>query len=354
MKAAAAMTVLAGAGVLAGHALADTVPIPSVPTVTVPAPPVAVPLPSIPKLPVPALPAAGTAKAQSATSTVPAVPAVSAAVPVVSSVTGSTLGGSSAGSSSSAPAAPEHDRPAVERLRSSRRWIATSGPKRGRVTTLTFVLPRASRVVFVVKQVSPACRIAGHFAVNGHAGRNRIRFPGRASKLQLDPGTYRITARTRAGQVVQRITLVVVEGGAPSRDQIIAARASNVCTPAARLAATAGGPTGASNTNNVSSSPQEVQRSFSPGQPSASGPSEGENSHSGAVLASSVEKAARVVRPVLVALLALAILLLGVASLPRPAFTDSRANELLARHRLEIVGLGAAAFIAVLVAFVLG
>jgi hypothetical protein len=219
------------------------------------------------------------------------------------------------------------------------------------MTTLTFKLPHAARVVFVVKQVSPVCRAAGHFAVNGHAGRNRVPFPGRTSKLQLDPGTYRITARTSAGQVVQRVTIVVVEGGAPTRDQIIAARASNVCAVAARLAAW----TGASNTNNASSSGQDVQRSLTPaGKPSASGPLAGGNSHSGAVLASSVVKAVRAVRPVLVSLLALAIALLGIASLPRLAVPEPRVNELIARHRMEIAGLGTAAFVAVVIAFLLG
>ena len=55
----------------------------------------------------------------------------------------------------------------------------------------------------------------------------------------------------------------------------------------------------------------------------------------------------------LVALLALAIVLLGIASLPKLTFVDQRANELLARHRLEIAGLGAAAFIAVVISFLL-
>jgi hypothetical protein len=220
------------------------------------------------------------------------------------------------------------------------------------VTTLTFVLPRAARVVFVVKQVSPVCRVAGHFAVNGHAGRNRIRFPGRASKLQLDPGTYRIMARTRNGRVIQRATIVVVDGSAPTRDQIMAARASNVCTAAGRLAG-ASASTGASNTGDVAGS--LVQGSLTPGQPSASGPSEGSNGHAGAVLGSTVERAARAIQPILVALLALAILLLAVASLPRVAsVADSRANDLLARHRMEIAGLGTAAFVAVVIAFVLG
>ncbi len=359
------MAVLAGAGLLGSHALADPVPIPTVPTVTVPALPVpvpaptptvpaptptvpaptaTVPLPTIPSLPPPAPQAASPVPVGSSTPTGAALSGASA----VSSVAGSRpAGGSgSAGSPSSASAAPGRNRPRVERFRSSRTWIATSGPKGRRVTTLTFVLPRAARLVFVVKQLSPVCRITGHFAVNGHAGRNSIRFPGRGSKLPLDPGTYRITARSRAGQVVQRVTIVVVEGGAPTRDQIIAARAANVCTAAGGLAG-ATGSTGASNTTNLPSSPQDVQRSFTPGQPSASGPSE-------AVLASTVKSAARAVRPALVALLALAILLLAVASLPRPALLDSRANELLTRHRVEIAALGTAAFVAVVITLLLG
>jgi hypothetical protein len=206
---------------------------------------------------------------------------------------------------------------------------------------LTFVLPHAARVVFVVKQLSPVCRIAARFAVNAHAGRNRIRFPGRRSKLRLDPGTYRITARTHAGQVVQRVTIVVVKAGAPTRDQIIAARAANVCVPSA-----ASGSTGASNT----SSPQGP---LTPGQPAASGPVGAGNTHPGGVLGSTVATAARAVQPFLVALLALAIFLLTVASLPRPALSDSRANQILARHRMEIAGLGAAVFGAVLIALLL-
>jgi hypothetical protein len=72
------------------------------------------------------------------------------------------------------------------------------------------------------------------------------------------------------------------------------------------------------------------------------------------VLAASVEKVARAIQPVLVALLALAIMLLAVASLPQAAVPESRANDLLSRHRVEIAGLGAAAFVAVIIAFLLG
>jgi hypothetical protein len=210
---------------------------------------------------------------------------------------------------------------------------------------LTFVLPRAARVIFVVKQVSPVCRIVGRFTVKGHAGRNRIQFPRPASRLELAPGTYRISAYTRAGQLVQRVTVVVVDGGAPSSDAVAAARAANVCTAAGSLASVSA--TGAANTGSVSSP-------GTPNEQSAGGPPVGANTHSGGVLGSTVEKAVRAVSPLLVALLALAIVLLGVASLPRLAFVESRVNELLARHRLEIAGGGAVALVAVAIAFLLG
>jgi hypothetical protein len=138
------------------------------------------------------------------------------------------------------------------------------------------------------------------------------------------------------------VTIVVVKAGVPTRDQIIAARAANVCVLAAARSST-----GALNT----SSPQS---SLTPGQPSASGPVEAGNRHTGGVLGTTVATAARAVQPFLVALLALAILLLTVASLPRPALLDSRANRILARHRLEIAGLGTAAFVAVLITLLLG
>jgi hypothetical protein len=390
MRVAAATTVLAAVGLLTGHALAQTVPVPTVPTVptvTVPAPPVAVPLPTVPKLPPPAVPApisppplqtpspppvkppsaslvipsSTPVQTPSRNAVAPAVPSVSSGagstvggpagsrpfVPSNSSVTGSALGRGSGASGGSATFVPRSGATRVQRLRSSRRWIATSGPKRRRLTTLTFVLPRASRVVFVVEQISPVCRIAGRFTVNGRSGLNRIRFPRPASSRRLEPGTYRIRAHTPAGSLVQRVTIVVFDRGAPTHDQIVAARASNVCGTSARLA-TASGSTGAPNTSGVRSPP------LTPGHPSASGPSEGANSRSGAVLGSTVEKAARAIRPVLVALLALAIALLGIAALPRLVLSDSRANELLAEHRAEIAGLGAAAFVAVVVAFLLG
>jgi type IV secretory pathway TrbD component len=72
--------------------------------------------------------------------------------------------------------------------------------------------------------------------------------------------------------------------------------------------------------------------------------------HSG-VLATTAEKAVqRISRPYLLALLGLAIVLLGVAALPEVAVPDPRLGTLLVRHRLELAGVGAVVLAAVAVA----
>jgi hypothetical protein len=314
MRAAVVAAVLAAAGLLASHALADSVPVPTLPTVTVPTPTVQVPVP-LPTIPT-VTPPVVTAPVETPTAGTPALPSVQSAA---GSVAGSTTGGGSESSPSS-----------------SQTWISTTGPKRRRSTTVTFTLTHAARIAFVVRQVSPTCRVTGRFTVRAHAGRNKIHIPKRLSRRLLQPGTYRIYARTAAGRLVKKVTLVVLAGGAPSAAELAAARTANVCGTTTRLAsAKPATPSGG-------------------GLPSASPPVQGENTHAGAVLATSIERAARAIRPAVIALLALAILLLAVASVPPLAAPNSRASYLLASHRAELAGLGAAAFVAVIVAFLLG
>lgn len=143
---------------------------------------------------------------------------------------------------------------------------------------------------------------------------------------------------------MRRVILVVVAGGTPSAAEIAGARAANNCVTTARLAS-------ATSANVTPGSGTPVA---SGGLPSASPPVQGESTHPGAVLGTSVERAARAIRPAVIALLALAILLLGVASVPPLAAPYSRASYILASHRIELAGLGAAAFVAVIVAFLLG
>jgi hypothetical protein len=201
-------------------------------------------------------------------------------------------------------------------------------------------------VFFTVSQVSPVCRTAGHFSYRGHAGLNRVRFNGRVGGRALSPGTYRISARTRAGRTVPHMTLVVVDAGVPTRAQLAAARSANVCPATA-------GSTGASNTGELARGAY-LQRSLQPkGQLSAVQAANSSNSHSG-VLAASFEKAAEALQPLTIALLALATLLLTVASLPRAAVPSPRFHDVLARHRLDLAGVGAVALAAVVIVFLLG
>jgi hypothetical protein len=237
----------------------------------------------------------------------------------------------------------------VAHFNSSRPWIGTKGPKRRRTTTLTFVLPQATRVIFTVNQVSPACLGIGHFSVTGHAGLNRVRFNGRLHGEQLDPGTYRISARTPSGRVVRRITLVLVDGSAPSWAELRTMRAANVCPSTPNQASS---PTSLAAGSSVAGAApnQELPR---PKTPSLSGLTPPAPDINSGVLASTVEKTARAIQPALIALLALSILLLGLASAPRVAVADRRFNDMLARHRTEIAALGAVALVAVAITFFL-
>jgi hypothetical protein len=368
MKAAAAVMALAGVAALTASARAQvtvpplppvtvpTVPVPTVPVPAVPVPAAQVPSPTAPSVPTPSVPATAPASPGQVVGAVSAAQEPVAGAVVMGSASSSSPSSSSS-RSGSAPSYTAESRPTrVKHFESSRTWIATTGPRKRRTTTLTFVLPRAARVVFTVKQVAPVCRTVGRFTVAAKAGLNRVRFAGRLRGRDLEPGTYRISARTRTGRIVKRVILVVVDFAAPSPSEFHAARAANVCDDGDGATAADGSADAATASLAAVVRPQAVQRSFAPReQPAAIGPAdEGDVAHPGGVLASTVERTARAVRPFLVALLALSILLLGMASLPAVAVANDRVNDLLVRHRIEIAAMGAAALVAVAVAFAIG
>lgn len=220
--------------------------------------------------------------------------------------------------------------------------------------TLTFVLSRAGRVLLVVKQVSPTCKVAGRVSVYGRKGLNRVRFAGRLRGESLQAGTYTIAIRRPRAPVFKRVTVVIVSQGIPTRLELFASRAANVCTTEnardSRLLSAPGDVSGAQanpagTVAGAGASPPELRervRNQSAGVPS------------GGVLGTSIQEAVRNIRPAVVALLALAIMLLALASLPGVAIPDRRINDALVRHRIEIAGLGAAALVATAVAFLLG
>jgi hypothetical protein len=200
-----------------------------------------------------------------------------------------------------------------------------------------------------VQQVSPICQVVRRFTVVAHKGRNRVRFPARGSRFELVAGTYRISASTVSGRLVRRATLVVLDDATPTSAQIEAARQANVCISSTRFAGT-GGPNGT-----FTPGKQAGPNAASVGTPSSGGFPVGGSTPPGSVLGSTIERTARAIQPWLVALLAVAIALLALASAPRLAGAhDRRVNELLVRHRAEIAGLGTAALLAVVIAFLLG
>jgi hypothetical protein len=146
---------------------------------------------------------------------------------------------------------------------------------------------------------------------------------------------------------VRRITLVVVAGSAPTPSELRSLRAANTCSATTRDVAATGDLASADATPTTQGQPptSTPQKSASGLRPEPKEPS--------GVLGSTVQKTAKAIRPVLVALLALAIVMLALASLPGFAVPEPRVNEVLARHRLEIAGLGAAALVAVALAFLL-
>ena len=351
---------------LAGAATAGSVPLPppptTVPTVTDPVPvPAPLPVP-VPKLPpvlpqpvsttVPSAPASSTTQASSTlTATLSsATGGVSGAAASSSgsspgSADGSASGSSSGSSSTLFSGAHGGNGTQVDHFHSSRTWIGTTGPRGRRTTTLTFVLQRSGRVIFIVNEVSPECVGIGRFSVAGRRGLNRIRFAGVVRGHRLTPGTYRISIHTPDGRVVRRVTIVVVGGSAPTDEQLRALKAANTCHgegTAAAVYTTASG-AGDSGPTPGTLPAQKLPRP----KPAAAaiGPT--------GVLASGVERTARAIQPLLVALLALAILLLGVASLPREAVPGPRVHDTLARHRVELVGLGAGVLVAVAIAVLL-
>jgi hypothetical protein len=221
---------------------------------------------------------------------------------------------------------------------------------------LTFVLRHRAKVIFTVQQVSPVCRTVGHFAVRARKGVNNVRFPGRVGGRKLVPGTYYLEARTALGEVVQRVTLVVVRASDPSPRKLEALRTANVCPATTVFTPTnpfSTSPffTGGAFSIGGSAAPDRVSRSLTPVTQS-SGLGAGSSS-TGTVLASAVDRTARAIRPALVGLLAVAIVLLALASLPRAAFDDARLNYVLARHRGELAALGTATFVAVVLALLI-
>jgi hypothetical protein len=227
------------------------------------------------------------------------------------------------------------ERTRISRVRTSRGWIARRGPARSRGVSLSFWLSAPGVVVIRVDKLAPRCASVGAFRIRGHAGRNVIRFRGRLHGRKLHPGTYRLLVHPRAqrAHVLTGVTIVILDRPtAPAH--LASAHAANACpkglSPFQREAAhaTPKHPTGGVAGVTASEHPRE--------------PDEGAFSAPVTAAVRTLNDAAKGIPPALFAMAALAVLLLGVASMPQPIRT-SRAGAMLVHKRGSIALAGAAA-----------
>ena len=198
---------------------------------------------------------------------------------------------------------------------------------------------------FVVVQLAPDCRRVGRFRVAGHPGTNRVRFRGHIGGRPLDPGTYRIKARTLPrGRAVVDTEFVVVER--PERRVIVSSRGADACgsgqdsqSPALPFSASAPGTPKAA----AAAAPGRV-KAVSDGRPSRA------RGALGARFAQDAVGAFTSIPNFLFVLLGIAIGLLAVAALPLRLAPTQRAAMTLALHRGAVALAGTGLLIAVAVA----
>jgi len=208
---------------------------------------------------------------------------------------------------------------------------------------LVFRLGRAAPVEFMVVQVAPDCRHIGRFRVAGHPGVNRVRFRGHIGGRALDPGTYRIKARTLPrGRAVVDTRFVVVER--PERRVIVSSEGADACgsrqdsqSPALQFSGSA------LETPKAAAAPARV-KAVNHKQPSRA------HGVLGARFAQDAVGAFKTIPSLLFVLLGVAIGLLAVAALPMRLAPTQRAAMTLALHRGAVALAGTGLLIAVLVA----
>jgi hypothetical protein len=239
---------------------------------------------------------------------------------------------------------------AITRLHASRSYIVTK--RHGsHAIVVTFRLRHRARVFFTLVQVAPKCRVVASFSVIGHRGTNRIRLGDGAGRRKLPPGTYRLAARTPHGSSLL-YTTVLVTNHRPTRAELASAMQANACAAAVQLASVRlvrgaiasifGSPPGTGSLPAVSKAPAGAAASGTLGVAARAQPDLG--AFSPANLAKNATD------PLAIAALGAALLLLGLAALPRAAIPDPRLTDLIVRYRAEVVVAGAAAFAAAVIA----
>ena len=228
-----------------------------------------------------------------------------------------------------------------------------------RGTVLTFWLSRAAVIRLVVRQEAPVCRVRGAIAVRGERGLNRVRFTGRLDGRPLPPGTYRVRAEAlRRGTVspLGAVTLVIV-----ARSERIAKARAQPTTCVADIAhvtdaeiAAAASPAGSSTASGKTKSDDQVASATASEDDAAivlarRRPLDDEGASAIGSLPNPFRDAPPWLQPLLLGVLAVAIILLQLAALPARVVPSTGAAVFVARYRpqLALGGMGLLGAVAV-------
>ncbi|MDQ4081589.1 MAG: hypothetical protein M3123_01665 [Actinomycetota bacterium] len=239
----------------------------------------------------------------------------------------------------------------------------STGARRGGIV-LSFSLAKPALVKFRVRLEAPDCRFVGSFAVRAHAGRNRIRLPGKIRERELGPGTYGIAAFAVRGKRVHplgRIRIVVVP---PDADVRRARPATGTCTgPREGFYGTASsslpadgdrlsGPDGSGSDARDS----EVAGVAASGTKSSSAEAVARGGRSAredrlfGVVANPFDDAPAWMEPLALWAIGVALILLLLAALPGGLLRRGHVAAFVAKRRAELVSVGATLLAAVVVA----
>jgi hypothetical protein len=200
-----------------------------------------------------------------------------------------------------------------------------------------FRLAEPGRVRVTFREVH--CGGTALLRLRGHRGLNRVRFTGTIGRHHLAPGTYRIRVRSH-GRTLLRKTLVVGDGVASCTVEL---ELDAVSFPGATLFTGTPSSPGAH-------SDADAARAAGPAALTA-------RPHHEGVLGATAARVlphSRAARVTLLAVLALAVLLLGLGALPERMVPHPAAAALLARERHVFAASGLAVLTGFMVVYLIG
>jgi hypothetical protein len=339
---------LAAAAVAAASARAldlPTLPQPTLPTPTLPAPTLptptvrtpTVPTPTVPAPPAPAPPApappVSAPTAPAPTVPTPRVPAPSPpGTPQPSPAPVQTPTGAEP-APSARPSVPPSGGAGAPANRSAHPASRRALPRRPRPVVATFRVRRAALVRVAVRQVAPLCRTLGRYRYRAEPGPNRVRLPAQIGRHRLGAGTYVLVGRTLGHRVFRVVTEVRRARNRLLAHRIDAAPACAAAAPVGVLAAEI--PPGPGSAGRTASAPTTPRGIFKP--PAATVPG---TRKSPLVRAATLEDAPAPLRPLLYALLALAIGLLAAAAAPQRMLPLGATGAFVAEKRMHLAAAG--------------